>query len=95
MDKSIHAARILGRKKLRDIEILHFTGDLRRQRAGIKVGDSRDAGLARDDILPDCRDANTDRGDDTQPGNDNSAFRQIDSAAKNGNGRRRITLDGR
>ena len=43
MDKPVHAASVLGRKKLRDIEIFHFASDLCCHRAGIKETDFGDA----------------------------------------------------
>src|SRR5674476_480831 len=84
MDKPVHAASILGGKKLRDIEILHFTSDLRGHCARIKVGDFGNAGLSRDDILPDRGNPYPDRGDNPQPGNDDSTLRQIYSAIQKG-----------
>ena len=99
MDEPVHAAGVLGGKKLSGIEILHFAGDLRCHRASIKVADFGDAGLSRDDILPDRGNPCPDRGDDPQPGNDDSTLRQIYSAKqlrmdnKNGVGKQKNEVD--
>ena len=76
MDKPVHASCIFGGKKLRDIEILHFAGNLCRHCAGIKVGDSGNAGFSRDDILPNGGNPYPDWGNDSQSGNDDSTLRQ-------------------
>jgi len=80
MNKAIHATRILGGKELRDIKILHFAGDLRSHCTGIETGDFGYAGFPRDNVLPGSGNPDPDRGNDPQSGNDNSAFRQTDSA---------------
>jgi hypothetical protein len=89
MDEAIHAAGILGGKMLGDIEIFYFAGNLSGHRRRIKMSDVGNARLARDDILPGRGYPDPDRGDDPQPGNHNSAFRQISSAKQKRPNRKR------
>ncbi len=85
MDKPVHASCIFGGKKLRDIEILYFACNLCRHCAGIKVGDSGNAGFPREDILPNGGNPYPYWGNDSQSGNDDSTLRQqIDSARQKG-----------
>src|SRR5450631_1465632 len=84
MDESVHAARILGGKVLRDIKIFHFAGNLSCHRTGIKMSDIGNAGFPRDNVLTDRWNPYPDWGDDPQSGNDKSAFREIDSATQEG-----------
>jgi hypothetical protein len=80
MDKAIHAARILGGNVLGGVKILHFTGDLRGHGTGIEMGDFSDPRFPRDNVLPGSGNPDPDWGDNPQSGNDNSTFRQTDSA---------------
>ena len=50
---------------------------------GIEAGDAGDARFAGEDICPGFAHADAYRADDAQPGNDDSAFGQLGSGARN------------
>lgn len=76
MDESSHAAGIFCRYVLCRIKIRHFTGNLASKLAGIEMRNFNDSRLACDDIRPGSRNTNPDWRNNTQPGNNNSTFRQ-------------------
>jgi len=53
---------------------------LRSHITGIEVSDFANARLSCDDVLPDRGDSYTERGNNPQTGDDDSTFRQADSA---------------
>ena len=65
MDEAVHAARLLRREVLRDVEVLHLAGDLAGERLGSKRRDARDAGLAGENVRPGFGNAVADRADDS------------------------------
>ena len=59
---------------LRDVEALDLAGDLRGKRRRIEAGDAADAGFAGEDVGPGLGDADADRRNDAQAGDDYSAL---------------------
>ena len=75
MDEGIHVARVLRREVSRDVEFLHFAGDAAGKRRGVKARDRADSRFAGDQIAPGILHVVTDRADDAEPGNGDSALR--------------------
>src|SRR5690606_754310 len=74
MDKGIHLLGLFGRQVLRDVKILDLAGNLRIKRGGVKACDAVNAGPSVDNIIPGLRYCISDRGDNSQSGDDNASF---------------------
>src|SRR5690606_17694669 len=74
MDKGVHLLGFFGRQVLGDVKIVDFTRDLRIEPGGIKACDAVNAGTAVDDIIPGQRYCISDRGHNSQSGDDNASF---------------------
>src|SRR6185437_9243686 len=79
MDKDIHATRVLGRKIVRDIEILDLPGYLRRKCGRIETCNSGRARFSCDYIGPRIRNGVTDRRNNPHTGYDYPTLGQSDS----------------
>jgi len=77
VDEGIHAAGILGREVLAQIEIPHLTGNLNRKGGCVKTADAGDPGAAFHEIAPGFIHAVAYRRNDTETGDHDSAPRHL------------------
>jgi len=73
MDEVIHAACVFGGNILSNVKVPDLAGNLDREGAGIELGDCGNTGFACQNILPSFFNGVSDRANDAQTGNYDSA----------------------